>query len=285
MVFIKKILFKVNQYIKSLFSNRGGYFYMNGRLNLGDSMVPWLINRITGETIAYSNPLEDRGVHVLTVGSILDVATKRCIVWGSGYISAKSKFKSCPKQILAVRGIGTKNLLQAQGFDCHNVSTGDPGLLVSYFYKAKKIKGSGKIAIIPHYTDFGSRAVDYLTELLEADLINIETEDVEVFCDKINQYDLIISSSLHGLIFADSYCIPNIWVEFSQNVYGNGFKFKDYFSNFQNEFTEINPVSLDSFNSSMTIEELISLANCRKEYEILEINVRLLSCFPGQAYE
>lgn len=41
--------------------------------------------------------------------------------------------------------------------------------------------------------------------------------------------NLIISSSLHGLIVSDVYNIPNVWVEFAGAIGGDHFKYLDYF--------------------------------------------------------
>ena len=39
-----------------------------------------------------------------------------------------------------------------------------------------------------------------------------------------------MSQSLHGLIFADSLLIPNVWLDFGSIHIGGQFKFYDYFS-------------------------------------------------------
>jgi pyruvyltransferase len=62
----------------------------------------------------------------------------------------------------------------------------------------------------------------------------------------IDKCDAILSSSLHGLVCADSLNIPNGWLSLSDKVFGKGFKFRDHFS-----ATEIfhNPLHVDGSES------------------------------------
>lgn len=47
--------------------------------------------------------------------------------------------------------------------------------------------------------------------------------------DDIASCDAILSSSLHGLIVAEAYGIPNVWIEFGKPLIGGHFKFHDFF--------------------------------------------------------
>ena len=47
---------------------------------------------------------------------------------------------------------------------------------------------------------------------------------------QIAECRFILSSSLHGLIIADSMGIPNLHVEFGDRLLGDGYKFDDYYS-------------------------------------------------------
>ena len=50
------------------------------------------------------------------------------------------------------------------------------------------------------------------------------------FIDKILSCEVILSSSLHGIIIADAYAIPNQWSTFTDKIAeGAEFKFHDYF--------------------------------------------------------
>ena len=66
----------------------------------------------------------------------------------------------------------------------------------------------------------------YKKEIL---FINIQANPFTVL-KQIDQCEYILSSSLHGMIFADSLCVPNMWTILSGRVQGKGFKFYDYAS-------------------------------------------------------
>ena len=55
------------------------------------------------------------------------------------------------------------------------------------------------------------------------------TADTETVIQEADKCERIISSSLHGIVLADALGIENKW-EYSDRVYGKGFKFRDYAS-------------------------------------------------------
>lgn len=163
------------------------------------------------------------------IGSILgNFVAKRYEVWGSGIIERGKKLKSVPNKIHSVRGPLTRQELLGLGIDCPEIY-GDPALLVSRYYR-KKTDKKYSWGIIPHYMDedndilkmFIDRHPEYL--LIRMHDYN-NWHDIP---DQIMQCRQLISSSLHGLIVADSYGVPNTWVVFSDAIKGGTFKYQDY---------------------------------------------------------
>jgi pyruvyltransferase len=116
-----------------------------------------------------------------------------------------------------------------QDIDCPSIY-GDPALLYPLFYKPLEVKKKYRYGLIPHYLDFNNDWIKKFENNKDVKIINIRVNSINSFIDEISECEMILSSSLHGIIAGDSYGIPSYWMELSKNVQGNGFKFKDYFS-------------------------------------------------------
>ena len=65
-------------------------------------------------------------------------------------------------------------------------------------------------------------------------VIDVQRGPKEVVED-ILSCELVLSSSLHGIITAHAYGIPAVWLELSGRLVGGGYKFHDYYSSFDRE--------------------------------------------------
>ncbi len=198
-------------------------FYFSCVENWGDLVGPYIVNKITGRPIVKSHFGARR--HLIAVGSVLSEANSNSIVWGSGFISTDSRSISSPKSIHAVRGPKTRDLLLKQSISCPE-RYGDPALLLPLYY-TPNIESDDSIGVILHYTH--KKYYKYFAENPRYKAIDIDTSDIEGFVRSIKSCKGIISSSLHGLIAADAYKVPNTWLEFDEQLKGGRFKFHDYF--------------------------------------------------------
>ncbi len=201
------------------------YWYKD-RANFGDAINVFLITKISGKDVLWINPKYWPLKHYLVIGSILEISNNKSLIWGSGFISEKS-YVSKPGKILAVRGPSTRGKYIGEGVDCPEVY-GDPALLLPMIYKPE-IKRKYKMGVVPHYVDKDSAALSKVLNCESWCVIDIERDNPTDFIDDLLACDVVLSSSLHGLIVADAYGIPSIWVKFSDKVKGGDFKFYDYF--------------------------------------------------------
>lgn len=192
--------------------------YWTKRINLGDALAPviyeWMLKRYN---IAGLNgkSAKDRVVHLMTVGSIVNMSEFDAAVWGSGVLSVdvlkeiyeKSQYRKL--DIRAVRGPITRAILQNAGYTVPDIY-GDPGILMPLIYKADKQGTEVPYTIIPHYLDIEkcvSQGYEYL---------DIRTADYKSFIDQVVKSKLIISSSLHGIILAEAYGIPSVLLNYQE---------------------------------------------------------------------
>jgi len=204
--------------------------------NWGDVINPILIEKISGSRVKWINTKDGNTTHkYIVVGSTLQWADEYTTVWGAGMLSADRILDVQPYKICAVRGPLTRDIILKQGFDCPEIY-GDPVLLYPRFYKPIIAK-QYKLGIIPHHIDSDNEWVKQAGTNNGVLIINI-LDDINKVVDEILSCDVIASSSLHGIIAADAYGIPSVWIELSDKVLGNGFKFRDYFASVGRTDTE-----------------------------------------------
>ena len=251
-------------------------FFAKGIENLGDSMVPWLIQNTTHIDFPYSNPLAAWGPHLFSIGSILQYATSDCYIWGSGFIKNDSKPKGRPKQVAAVRGPLSQARCHALGIAAPSVF-GDPALLTSRFIQKKYAPISGRIGLIPHVVDWDTLSNPKLGLQKSYHFIDIRTSDIENFVDEITKCEYVASTSLHGVILAEAFGVPAVWCEVSDNVVGKGFKFHDYFAGTAREAHAAGFQDLVNLNLAKFI--------CPPINDLIGIQDSLLSTFPARFKE
>ena len=205
------------------------------------------------------------------IGSVLEMyPAKNFEVWGSGIMVKNKKLISIPKKIHSVRGPLTRQSLLNQGSECPEVY-GDPALLISRYYR-KYVDRKYSCGIIPHYCDENNPILqDFCRRHPEYLLIKMrDYDDWHDIPDQIMQCSRIISSSLHGLIMADSYGVPNAWIQLSETRYGGNFKYHDYFMSVGRVIDE--PFYIKSIDDieRIIIQDDMTIAKCIDYRSIFE---------------
>ena len=266
---VKRFVLKVCNTISYLLSDKNKRLVINAWMtmyrenpfhyNLGDELNFYILKHATSYKLYnYRDIFGFSAKNYGCIGSLIDIGllNNHTIIWGSGAMMGKEKLNYKPLKVCAVRGKLTRKYLLEQGIDCPEIY-GDPALLLPKIYQPK-VKKQYKLGIIPHYVDQENPLVAELSHLYGGNVCIIKMQDYSDWkdvVDNINRCEQIISSSLHGLILSDAYNIPNVWVEFSDKVIGQGFKFRDYFSSVERENME--PMRMQSLVKEEDIEKMI----------------------------
>ncbi len=193
--------------------------------NFGDKLTPYLIEKMSDSKCIYVDG-EEQVNKYMVCGSILNWYIKNCFVWGAGIANANDII---PKKngIYATRGYISNEAAKNSGLKTYDI-VGDPALVLPYIYDPRpysnRIK-KYKLSIIPHYVDLYTVIQKYPNY----NIINL-LDPIERIIDQIVQSEFIISSSLHRLIVADAYGVPNKWVKFTDKILGDDTKYHDYYT-------------------------------------------------------
>ena len=241
-------------------------YYWKEHPNFGDLITPALLEYY-GYPPIFFNP---NRAQLVSTGSLIEHLNEdyKGIILGTGAISESTSIEFKKAKVIGLRGALTKKALHIE----NDIIYGDPGLLASKLIEVRNIK-KFKIGFIPHYRDIDNEHVFRLMKRLknEITIIDVQNKPLDVL-KKMDQCEYILSSSLHGLICADSLGIPNRWIKLSE-LMGNEFKFNDYYSIFE---LKARP-KLISGNES--IDELISWTEMIEKEKINKVKIELENQF------
>ena len=195
-------------------------YWWDGHPNFGDAMTSWLL---PAYGILPVHRVASRA-RLAGVGSVLEFlpADFDGAIWGSGLI--RDQAHPLPRaHPLAVRGPLTRELIGAPP----EIALGDPGILASRHLRRPALQWD--VGLVPHGHH---RAHDGFLRLAQASGLRVRVIDVhQEAADAVREIaacGTIVTTSLHGLVTADSYGIPAVWTTLDPPLEGGDFKFHDY---------------------------------------------------------
>lgn len=215
--------------------------------NFGDELGPMLVSALTGDRVEWASP---ERCDMISIGSILSQVSRaversgrkeEMLVWGSGLIAPDADSLCGCLRLAAVRGEMTRASLAIDPA----IPTGDPGVLADFLVPAEV--RSHKWGVVPHFSHRRSRIVKQFARDNDFLLIDPTDAPLEVL-RKISSCHGVISSSLHGLIVAESYGLPCLWLNMPSHKH-HEFKFADYCSGVGRAiFSQISESDLPDFS-------------------------------------
>lgn len=175
---------------------------------------------------------------LIAAGSLLEQACSVSrkeppLVWGAGFLRDGPTLQSSSIAPVALRG----RLSAARCVLGENAVVGDPGLLSARLLDHRPAV-EFELGIVPHYVDQDLPAAALVApEIRRWRIIDVTLPAMDVL-RQIAECEVVLSSSLHGLVVADALRIPNQWIKWSDRVLGAGYKFHDYYSSFSPEPVE-----------------------------------------------
>lgn len=265
--------------------------------NMGDLLNDLIIRRLfgvevercsflTGDMSAIGSCLAQYTYH----GNVLmraqqfvnGVSHPRVAVWGTGFINytdCEGRFFKRAMDFRALRGELTRRAVEKMTGRPLDIPTGDAGLLADRLLDERP-EPMYDVGIVPHLCDLKDPAVRSLAAQYEnAVLIDVRDDPLAVV-RQIAQCRHILSSSLHGLIVADSFGVPNMHLVFDDRLLGDGYKFDDYYSAYgvPHLFRDLRS------ESAPELSEVSSSYALRPEI-VAEKKRALLACFPSYLIE
>lgn len=248
--------------------------------NFGDKLGPEIIRQLFHIPYDYA---DIENCDIVSIGSILNViddiqeiqgTDRDILVWGSGLIHPGELKISKKLRVCAVRGKLTAKFLHLD----REIPLGDPGLLTNLVYPRTQNK-EHRILVIPHHSEEDLPIFRKLASAPGQFTIVSPLNEPDEIIRKITSSDIVLSSSLHGLIVADSFGIPNARLKLSNRLSGGDFKFNDYSSAVGREILTLTQRELSESPSSL---RRIVKQHFTPIKKLKEIQSKLIRAFPAE---
>lgn len=196
--------------------------------NLGDYLSQIVVEYILNKRgLSLETDADTR--HLYAIGSTLLMGYQNAVIWGSGFPFEPSFLRGLPHRppfrrldIRCVRGPKTRDVLLRLGHKCP-AKYGDPAVLMPMIYTPSPVGGEkNDYIIIPHY-----QTESKLEETYRGKAVSMMTTDYRAVIDRIVSSRLVISSSLHGIILAESYGVPAVFYRDRPERFD--FKYEDWY--------------------------------------------------------
>lgn len=231
--------------------------------NIGDYLSYVVVEWMKTQHDIISDASADGKIkHLYAIGSIIGGGYQDAVVWGSGLIRHNSKYwwrKMRTLDVRAVRGPLTRQALIENGYDCPQIY-GDPAILLPLIYKPAETTKTREYVLVSHYSCVKGTENE----------VSTQTHDYKEFIDKIVSANLVISNSLHGIILAEAYGVPAIWLQSNLDT----FKYRDYYAGTGR--TDVKSAASVEEALKMTPPELPDLSRLREG---------LIQAFPAELYK
>ena len=236
----------------------------NGGVNIGDHLSKVIVEAMLALRDRDILKKRDPGRRLFAIGSVLHNARDGETVWGSG-INAKiadAQHRFSRLDMRAVRGPLTRGWLMGRGISVPEVY-GDPALLMPEFYSSELIGAATKtpFVVIPHFNEAAEKYAAYRDQLLLPNMKPL------AFVRALLGAETVVSSSLHGVILAEAYGIPAVYLDSGNGE--NRFKYDDYYAG----------TGRAGWHSGRTVEECLDLGG-NGPFDLHGIQLGLRRTFP-----
>lgn len=172
-------------------------YYWKAKKNFGDLLTSYLLDKFTHLPSQWSDP---KDAELVMVGSIIEHLPSD---WGGVIAGCGKLHERTIVNLPKARIIGVRGPLTARGLK-GNFVIGDPGLLANELVPLQDKEYD--LGIVAHWTD-KTLELDKRFLKFNPKIIKVGDDPLKVISE-IGKCKKIVSSSLHGIILADSFGIP-----------------------------------------------------------------------------